>query len=322
MESGAPTSRAVRQPDAAIHEQQFRDFLKEAECPPDLPESEIFPFLRSLPTSVIAKAQDVVFKFYNTSLRWAFQPVIDGEIIRRRPIDGWRDGKWHKVPILTGFQENEGSLYVNKKMSTPAEFLDFWRTLLPQLTEDDINTIDSLYPDPSTVASSIYKEDRLEYGVGEMYKRIEASYAHYAYVAPVRQTANFAGSDVPVFLYHWGLMRDIVLGAAHADNFFYGMRDPGTCSKSETQDLISGIYHGYLTSFICTGDPNKIPGRYGQRPSWSRYDSGGPRIMIFGKDNKELLGGDALGQPCEMTDDVWAKQESDFWWSKVEISQQ
>ncbi|EUC49789.1 hypothetical protein COCMIDRAFT_83491 [Bipolaris oryzae ATCC 44560] len=322
IESGAPTSRAVRNPDAEIHEMQFQDFLKEVECPPSLLESEIFTYLRKLPTSAIAKAQTKVFQKYNPSLRWAFQPVIDNEIIRSRPIDAWRNNRWHKLPIMTGFQGNEGSLYVNKSMSTSSEFLSFWKTLLPQLSTDDIDTIDKLYPDPTSNPTSPYKEDRLHLGVGPMYKRIEAAYADYAYVAPVRQTAHFTSPDVPVYLYHWAMRRDIIDGARHADNMFYEVRDQNICSQLKSQDELSGILHAYVTSFICTGCPNEIKGQFGGRPEWERYQRGEGRVMVFGRGNTELVGGDEVGVLAGMEGDEYAVVESEFWWSKVELSQQ
>lgn len=321
MESGAPTSRAVRHYDSEVHEEQFKDFLKEAGCPEGLSDEEIFPFLRSQPLSVVAKAQTTVFYKYNPSLRWAFQPVIDGEIIRHRPIDAWRDGKWHKVPIMTGFNGNEGSLYVEKTMSKSSEFTNFFHELLPQLTQKDLDTINTLYPDPETVPDSIYKEDRLSHGVGPQYKRIEAAYAHYAYVAPVRQTAHFAGPHVPVYLYHWAAISSIVGGASHGDNMAYEVREKAVCAKSKAQDELAGVLHAYTTSFICTGDPNKIPGGHGSRPDWVPHQGTEPKKVVFGMGNEELIGG-GVGTPATVVDDVWAKKESDFWWDKVEISQQ
>jgi carboxylesterase type B len=319
MESGAPTSRAVRNPDAPIHEEQFQDFLKEMGCPKDLPEDEIIPFLRTVPSSVVAKAQETVFYSYNPSLRWAFQPVIDGEVIRRRPIDAWHQGLWHKVPIMTGFNGNEGSLYVNKKMAEPSEFTEFFKMLLPQLTEEDLATINKLYPDPATIPSSQYQEDRQ--GVGAQYKRIEAAYAHYAYVAPVRQTAHLASPQAPVYIYEWALESSIINGAGHGENMRYETMDPAPCNISATQKDLAGTLHAYVTSFICTGDPNGLVKSYADRPKWVSYDNAQPKIMIFGQDNKELVGG-SVGLASELKDDVWAKEESDFWWSKVEISQQ
>jgi carboxylesterase type B len=312
----------VRNPDAPIHEAQFNDFLAELSVPKSLSESEVFDHLRSLPTTAIASAQTKVFAKYNPSLRWAFQPVIDGEIIRGRPIDAWRSGRWHKVPIMTGFQGNEGSLYVNKKMSTSAEFLDFWRTLLPQLSEADVQEIDRLYPDPSTGLDGTYRETRQERGVGDMYKRIEASYAHYAYVAPVRQTAWYASQDVPVYLYHWALRRDVVDGAKHGDNMLFEVRDPKICKQGKSLDETSGILHAYVTSFICTGSPNALCGAYGGRPEWKAYQRDDAEVMVFGRDNDEFIGGTSVGEPAVMVGDEFARRESEFWWSKVELSQQ
>ncbi|KAK5136311.1 hypothetical protein LTR08_003684 [Meristemomyces frigidus] len=295
MESGAPTSRAVRHYKAEIHEEQFKAFLQAVECPVDTPEAEIFPYLRSLPMEVIAAAQTKVFYAYNPSLR---------------PIDAWREGKWHKVPIMTGFNGNEGSLYVNKKMDSSAEFTDFWKTLLPQLSEADVATINDLYPDPELHRDSIYKEDRLE--VGRMYKRIEAAYAHYAYVAPVRQMAHYAGAEVPVYLYHWALTKSVVNGAAHGENMLYEVRDAGICARSPAQGELSRVLHAYITRFICTGDPNEILGKKsGCGVIWEQHRGDKPKKMIFGRDNKELIGG-GVGEPAEVIDDVWTKEESDF----------
>ncbi|KAF3015858.1 hypothetical protein E8E14_007410 [Neopestalotiopsis sp. 37M] len=319
MESGAPTSRAVRNYDAPIHEEQFVDFLAECDVPADLPESEILPFLRTISTEKVAKAQEKVFYSYNPSLRWAFQPVIDGEIIRRRPIDAWRSGQWHKMPIMTGFNGNEGSLYVNRQMATSDEFTNFFQLLLPQLEPADVQTINELYPDPLKTADSPYKEERD--GVGAQYKRIEAAYAHYAYVAPVRQTAHLASPSAPVYIYHWALETSVVGGASHGDNMRYEGMDPAVLKISPAQKDLAGTLHAYVTSFICTGDPSGLAGAYGERPQWPAYENGGPKIMIFGQKNKELIGG-SVGPPAEVNPDVWAKTESDFWWSKVEISQQ
>lgn len=319
MESGAPTSRAVRNFDAPIHEEQFQAFLHAAGCSKDILEADILPFLRSLPIDTIAKAQEKVFYEYNPSLRWAFQPVIDGEIIRCRPIDAWRSGKWHKVPILTGFNTNEGSLYVNKQMSKSEEFTEFFQVLLPQLGEKDIETIEGLYPDPLKVSGSPYRDDRE--GLGAQYKRIEASYAHYAYVAPVRQTAHLASPSVPVYLYRWALESTIIGGASHADNMRYEVMDPDICKKSESQKELAAVMHSCITSFICKGNPNVFSGLQSTRPQWPSYNNTEPKIMIFGQNNKELVGGE-VGPSAEVSDDVWAKEESDFWWSKVEVSQQ
>lgn len=316
IESGAATSRAVRPYDAPVHEAQFKDFLSAAGVPADLPEAEIFPFLRSQPSEIVQKAQTTVFDKYNPSLKWAFQPVIDGEVIPRPPLDSWREGRWHKVPIMTGFQRNEGSLYVDKAMGKSRQFVDFFRNLLPLLSEDDLATIDTLYPDPATVSTSPYVDDRK--GVGAQYKRVEAAYGHYAYVAPVRQTAEWASDAVPVYVYQWAAISSVLNGAQHAANMRYEVCDPKLVAVSENQAELAKTLNSYVTNFIAKGDPNA--GDSG-RVKWDVYRKEAPKAMVFGLGNEELIGG-ALGKAATFTEDSWGRKESEFWWSKVDLSQQ
>ncbi|KAJ5099886.1 hypothetical protein N7532_006887 [Penicillium argentinense] len=321
LESGSPTSRAVRPYNAKIHEQQFQDYLKEVGCPSDLPESKIFPFLRTLPSSVVTDAQTKVFDKYNPSLRWAFQPVIDDDLISRKPLDAWNSKVWNKVPIMTGFNSNEGTMYVDKKMSRPEQFRSFWKGLLPELSEEDLDTIDCLYPDPSTCPDSPYIETRKGLGLGPQYKRIEAAYGHYAYVAPVRQTAYFAAlQGTPVYLYNWALPRTVVGRANHGDNMYYETFNSDITGLSESQKELSGALHAYVTGFITSGDPNAFRGQNGQLPEWKPYVPDNAEIMIFGEGNEELIGG-STAPAAKFVKDEWAKEETKFWWSKVPISQ-
>ncbi|TPX17784.1 uncharacterized protein E0L32_002885 [Thyridium curvatum] len=317
IESGAPTSRAVRPYNSAIHEEQFQDFLREVKAPEGLAEDEIFPFLRKVPYDVITAAQTAVFDKYNPSLRWAFQPVIDGDVIMRPPLETWKLGKWHKVPIITGFTTNEGSLYVNKQMNTSAEFRAFFAKLLPLLSQEELDTLCHLYPDPEV--SPEYKEERTT--VGSQYKRVEAAYAHYAYVAPSRQTALYAAPSVPVYLYHWALVSTVENRAQHGDNMAYETCDPAVTARSPSQKELALSFNRYLTNFIVSGDPNSPAAGPADQPRWEALKVEAPRAMAFGLGNEEKIGGQT-GPAATFADDTWGRKECEFWWSKVELSQQ
>jgi carboxylesterase type B len=319
IESGAATSRAVRPYNAPIHEEQFQDFLRQANVPADTPPEGIFPYLRSLSTDAISAAQTATFDKYDPSLRWAFQPVIDGDIIPRPPLETWKSGRWHKVPIMTGFTRNEGSLYVDKQLDDPALFPKFFAELLPLLSEEDIATIDRIYADPSKHADSPYRETRDK--VGSQYRRIEQAYAHYAYVAPVRQTAELASPSTPVYLYQWALEATVLEGARHADNMRYEVCGPQIMAISEGQRTLARTLHGYVTSFILTGDPNAVQTKGIERPAWPRYEVGKPKAVVFGEKDRSLVGGEP-GPAAEVLGDSWERDKCEFWWSKVELSQQ
>ncbi|KAA8645395.1 putative extracellular lipase [Aspergillus tanneri] len=317
IESGAATSRAVHPPNATLHEDQFRQFVDESGCN-NMPDKEIFGCLRRQPLDRITNASFTVFDRYNPSVRWAFQPVIDGDIIAQRPIDAWNSGEWNKMPILTGFNTNEGTYYVPTNMSKSEEFTEFFHTLLPAFSDADLKTIDSLYPDPARDPSSPYLETR-NISVGSQYKRVEAAYGQYAYVCPVRQTARFAsrGQKKPVFLYRWALNTTVQGGANHADQLPYEAFDPEVRGISPSQEEVSGMLHAYFTSFIIRGDPNAVSGAYPDRPLWESYTPDG-RIMIFGDGNDERAGGAGTGVPAQLARDEWSRRECNFWWKKTE----
>ncbi|KAK1971072.1 carboxylesterase [Colletotrichum sublineola] len=324
LESGAPTSRAVRPYNAPVHEAQFADFLAETGCPAGLSAAETFAHLRSAPTEVVQRAQIAVFDKYNPSLRWAFQPVIDGDIIPRPPMESWRLDRWRKVPIMTGFCRNEGSLYISKKVSASDEFTRFFADLLPLLSEEDIAAIDRLYPDPLTVADSPYRE-QLD-GTGPQYRRLEIAYGQYAYVAPVRQTADLASraSPEPVYLYQWALESSLLDRARHGENMYYETCAPAKMALSPAQRELCLTVNAYVTSFIVAGDPNAVHGGSSSspdRPVWERYVADDPKAIVFAEENKELIGGEP-GAPARLHPDTWARTESEFWWSKVDLSQQ
>ncbi|CBX95723.1 similar to lipase [Plenodomus lingam JN3] len=319
MESGAPTSRAVRPYNAPTHEQQFSDFLREVGCPLGLSSKDTFAFLRQAPTEVIQAAQIKVFNNYNPSLSWAFQPVIDGEMIPRPPIESWRLNKWRKVPIMTGFTRNEGSIYISKSVSESSQFTQFFAELLPLLSSEDIETIRNLYPDPLEYKDSPYNEQLK--GTGAQYRRLEAAYGHYAYVAPARQTAELASTSMgkPVYLYQWALESTKLDGARHGDNMYYESCEPSKTNISESQKQLALDVNSRIASFLVSGDPNTHFTQDG--PKWERYDVRQPKAMVFGLENKELVGGKP-GPSSVLMDDDWARKESEFWWSKVDISQQ
>lgn len=327
LESGAPTARAVYPYDAPLPSTHFDEFLIKVNCS-NLQDDEIMPCLRSKSSATVAQASLDIYEMYFGSNRWAWQPVIDGETIRQAPIQGWESGNWHKIPILTGFTTNEGAAFVDPRMDTSAAFRDFWEKLIPKLTPKELDTIDDMYPDPLIHPDSPYAEDR-PITVGSQFKRVAASYTHFGYVCPMRQTAHYSsqGQKSPVYMYHWALNRTMQGGAGHAEQIGYEMYIPAVRRISPAQKELSGHFHGYLTSFITTGDPNKVRGNYGDRPEWEEFEgrSDGNHkeesVMIFGKGNDERAGGTGTGISSQITDDTWSASDCEFWWDRSMLTQ-
>ncbi|KAM7208663.1 lipase 1 [Naviculisporaceae sp. PSN 640] len=220
LESGATTARAVLYPTHPRHSIQFREFLIAAGLD-GVPEEEIFDQLRKVPLETIARASKSIWDLYEPSVTWPFQPVIDGpndiansstssinpppSIIPDLPIHSWRNGKHLRIPILTGFNTNEGTVFVPADANTNSEFRAFFKALIPGLTPADLDELENLYPDPVTHLMSPYRSVPAD--KGRQWARLDAAYSHYAYICPVLQTAHFMSNltdaSVPVYVYRY-----------------------------------------------------------------------------------------------------------------------
>ena len=76
--------------------------------------------------------------------------------------------------------------------------------------------------------------------------------------------------------------------------------------------------HAYWASFITTGDPNAVKGRYPNRPEWPRYGYWKGELAVFGEGNDEIAGGDQKGVVVSVRSDAWPVEESEYWWKRVE----
>ncbi|KAM5343238.1 hypothetical protein ACJ41O_014204 [Fusarium nematophilum] len=320
MDSGAHTARAVHPPDAALNTQHFREMLDLTPCSrfKDLLDPEILTCLRGLPSETVDLAGKKVFARSDASIRWAWQPVIDGGVISRRPLDAWKSGRFHRVPILTGSAHNEGAYYVPKAADKAEDFTTFFRNLLPHLTDDEVAELERLYPDPLTDPTSPHRDTRGLPGVGSQYKRLETAYGHYAYTCPVRQTVIWATSHEdpqPAYLYHWALNKTVLYGANHGDQMRYQTYNKEVREISPAQDEVSGKFHAYCTSFITRkGNPNGIRGKFGDRPEWKSFEGGKGGTMVLGEGNDERAGGEGRGVAAWFGEYGWGDEQCEFWW--------
>jgi hypothetical protein len=203
MESGGATARATLSSSHPRTEQQFGEFLLAAGIEPtQTPVDQVFPLLRSLPLETILYASSAIFAQYQDPIRWPFQPVVEsfpsddgmgsggnGGVIRDLPINRFRRGSHLRIPVLAGFNTNEGTVFASPAVDSGDEFLGKFATMIPGLSGADLSALARLYPDPVTNPSSPYAS--VPPGFGRQWGRYEAAYSHYAYICPVLQTGHF-----------------------------------------------------------------------------------------------------------------------------------
>ncbi|EPE29464.1 alpha/beta-Hydrolase [Glarea lozoyensis ATCC 20868] len=324
IESGGATARACLPYDNEMHETQFNDFLGNLGLL-QTPPKKVFDVLRTIPTSKIKDASEKVFIQYTETLRWPFQPVIDGEggMIPIAPITKWKSGTWQPIPILTGFNTNEGAVFVDPAVATDKKFTSFFSLLLPKLSASDIEALGKTYPDPLTDEKSTFKELRTSDDIGPQYTRLEQAYGHFAYVNPVRQTVHYASKSAPVWLYRFEVNSRYEGGADHGDHDDFVTYNEDVRAESPSIREISGKMHAYWTSFVTTGDPNADGGVWEERATWPRFTMGADgkygRAAIFGSGNSEIAGGKEKGMAVKIEEDTWRRKECQYWDERTEL---
>ncbi len=202
--------------------------------------------LRALPASTILGGLDLLSpepKIYSG-------PMLDGQLVKEKPSDGFAAGHEAQVPFLVGANSNELGF-------VPSVFL-------------------SLIPGPAAAALG---GDRA--AVIQAYGSKAAFDAHLAsdvtFVEPARQlAATAAAKGRPVWLYSFGYVPEAKRarqnGAPHASDlaFVFGNLSALDVAATPQDQAMAALIGDYWASFAKTLDPND-PGR----PAWPRY--GGPK---------------------------------------------
>ncbi|KAL2116624.1 hypothetical protein VTJ04DRAFT_8792 [Mycothermus thermophilus] len=370
LESGAATARAVFYPTHPRHLVQFREFLDAAGLSA-VSETEILDRLRTLPLPTLLTAAKVVWDKYVPSVTWPFQPVIDGPsphspspsslssssasdplpppTIPTLPLRSWLSGRHLRIPIITGFNTNEGTSFIPATAQTNSDFRRFFQTLIPSLTQSDLDQLDRLYPDPVTSPTSPYRGG-IPKGKGRQWRRLDQAYAHYAYICPVLQTAHYMSEAGVADVYVYRFAATAANGAAnHADEAPVVAHDVEVLGRWKGLGEVAGEMHGRFARFV-SGVLNKASSAHGGKSTttkgdgeegeddegveWPRFVSpfakdkdgkkrkGTGKMLVFGEGNDERSGGRSKGVPVKVVEMTPLEMEACmFWWERVPLSE-
>lgn len=351
LESGGPLARSVLIPTHQRHVDQLRDFLAALDIQ-NVPEADILQALRSLPVDDIHSAALNVWVKYSRSVCWPFQPTIDGVTIPDMPISSLRRGQVLKIPILTGYNTHEGANFVPAATDTDIEFRNFFKRLIPGASEtEDLDPLArDAYPDPTTAAAAAQLYHPVPRGHGRQWARIEAAYAHYAYVCPVLQFADMlsAATTDSVYVYHFAPLSPPLATANHADNTPFAAHDAALLGPQMAKKAaktrgdgqapypglmaISDAMHSAYVRFIASRDGNPNAGATArcfwppfESPSTAKGAATAGQVLVFGRGNDERLGPAGSGsRGIAAVVQGLSRRELElcsFWWDRVELSQ-
>ncbi|KAJ7112034.1 carotenoid ester lipase precursor [Mycena crocata] len=207
--------------------------------------------LRSVPfDSLFASINQTpdYFSYKGLSLVWS--PSVDGDIILQNPAVSVAQGAYAKIPLLTGDDDDEGTVFSFSSFNVTTEngFLQFLRDVyFPQATADQISRVAALYPQDPTQGSP--------FGTGTdnqltpQYKRIAAFVGDFFFQAPRRAFLQHASKTQNTW--SWLNKRDKLpsCGTFHTASMglFFA---PNIASPSDN------VAVNALINFINTLDPN------------------------------------------------------------------
>ncbi|KAK6844626.1 hypothetical protein PG995_014736 [Apiospora arundinis] len=341
MESGGALARAVFNPDHPLNEKQFKEFLVKCGLE-NVPDDEIFAKLRALPSQKIIDAQNSLVGKYWGLLQWPFQPAVDGPggVVPDLPRESWAKGNVMRIPILTGFDTNEGAIFVPTQSSNMSALNSLMTSLVPALNETSIKLLDGLYPNINTTDGRSLYTLALPKGFGTQFWRLDDAYAHYAYICPVLQQASIASTSTPkapVYVYHFAARSAAYGGTSHGDEAPFVAHDMSVIKTYKGLNETANAMTAYWTRFAAFGDPNPsseqeigdgVKGNITWTPfvdPFSQSTSEKGKLALFGQGNNERMGNIGRGNagvPMQMaTMNDRQKATCQFWWDRVIYSE-
>jgi acetylcholinesterase len=298
LSSASPTARAFPGVDYALYQRQVENFMDYLNCPTES-SSAALECLRSAEVDDIQFISSSIYNAHNYNITWPWQPVSPGPLFEKRGSTSGEDGTFFKIPLLISSATDEGTGFAPQDLRTNAQFVNFWKTLVPGLTAGDLADLQELYPNTTgpEVGTGTF--------VSAQFARLSASYGDYSYICPVQDTASrlsLAGAPVYKARFNTPNYAPTFLGVPHASDgpYFNGQE---TAQFPE----IAQIYSSYWASFVVSGDPN-THARNGSA-KWETY------TVADGQEGKELVvNRPSEGGPKMEMESEGIRMEQCKWW--------
>lgn len=275
----------IPMPRTQDYQAPYDDFVKLAGCEG---REDSLDCLRDLSEEQILSvtAQHSRLKQYElgvVSVIW--RPTVDGDLIPDSPFKLQAEGKFANIPLITGTNKDEGTLFVNWLASSEEDNRRLINNILPKPLDPPL--FDRLFgvytPDPERGAP--FGTERSTFLLSPYYKQAAAIATDALFVSKARyyiQQANEFGQR-NVWTYAFEAATPIIpafLGCMHATEllFTYGIVSKwlplGWTSKSER---VSQAMMAYWIAFANNQNPN-IDGQ----PNWPAHtDPGNRQAQLF-----------------------------------------
>ena len=198
-----------------------------------------------------------------------FAPVIDGKFLSESVLATYKAGKQAKVPLIAGFNRDEGSFLAT---GTTAEK---WQATTRERFGDKADAVLRLYPGANDEEALRSATDF----AGDQF----IAYSTWKWMEFDRKTGNKSiyrykmDLAAPPSKFHPGSY------AFHSNDieYVFGTLDtrPGAVWRDDDYALSEQMM-SYWTNFAKSGDPNGVDGHGHRLPEWPKYASGDPVLHL------------------------------------------
>jgi para-nitrobenzyl esterase len=198
-----------------------------------------------------------------------FGPVVDGMFLTESVLDTYNAGGQAKVPLLAGFNRDEGAFFAAGMTS------EKWQAMAKQRFADKASAFLQLYPG-STDAEAM--RAAADFG-GDQF----IAYGTWKWMEIDRKTGNKnlyrykLELAAPPSKFHPGSY------AFHSDDieYVFGTLNTRPGAEWRAEDyVLSEQMMSYWTNFAKKGDPNGVDGNGQRLPEWPKYLSGDPVLHL------------------------------------------
>ncbi|KAI1441759.1 alpha/beta-hydrolase [Annulohypoxylon stygium] len=268
---------------------QYDNFTTRAGCNSNGTDS--LACLRNKTTAELQTANNVwPYPGLSQAPLYMWNPVIDHDFITDYTYSAFAKGNFVKIPVIYGDDTNGGTIFTPSTTSTLDQSNQWIRAQFPNITEQQFETIDEMYPNPNDTCPS----------TGCYWRQVSNVYGDMRYMCPTlyisSAMAKYGVSSTYTYRYNVEDPTQIAqgLGVPHTVEVsaIWGPQNtngspPSSYVSNGTNIEVIPIIQAYWTSFIRTLDPNtyKDP----EAATWEKWDSSEENRLLFETGGKTTM---------------------------------
>ncbi|KAI2627853.1 alpha/beta-hydrolase [Hypoxylon sp. NC1633] len=212
---------------------------------------------------------------------YMWNPVIDNDFLLDYTYSAFAKGNFVKVPVIFGDDTNGGTTFTPRDTSTLDQSKQFLLQQFPYLSETQLDTIESEYPNPNDTCPN----------TGCYWRQVSNVYGDMRYMCPglyissaitnhgIGASYNYRYNveDPDQVAQGLGVPHTVELGAIWGPGSNAGL--PASYTNNGTNAPVIPVIQAYWTSFIRCLDPNTY--RYPGSAVWQRWSDAKQNRLLF-----------------------------------------